>query len=123
MEIGVKSASLPSGKTVVPLNPLQDSFIKLDEAEQLRQQGKLDRAQKICEALVREHPDYMAALHTLGLVLADRENYEQALNCLVRAVMLDPRSWTTLTALGGVYLRLEAKEMAALALEQARAIN
>ena len=104
-------------------NPLQDSFIKLDQAEQLRQQGKLDRAQTICESLVRQYPDYMAALHTLGLIHADKKNYQRALDALVRAAMLNPRSWKTLTALSGVYLRLGASEMAALALEQAKAIN
>jgi Flp pilus assembly protein TadD len=104
-------------------NPLQDSLIRMDEAEQLRQQKKLDRAQRICESLLREHPDYVAALHTLGLVLADKENYEQALNYLVRAVMLNPLRWSTLTALSGVYLALDASEMAAQALEQARAIK
>jgi len=105
------------------MNPLQDSFIRLEEAEQLRQQGKLDRAQKICESLVRRHPNYVAALHTLGLILADKNNYQEALNCLVRAAMLNPRSWLTLTALSGVYLHLDASEMAAQALEQARAIK
>lgn len=104
-------------------NPLQDSFIQLDRAEQLRREGKLDRAQKICESLLREHPDYMAALHTLGLIYADKKNYERSLDYLVRAVMLNPRSWSTLTALSGVYLELGANEMAAQALEQARAIN
>jgi tetratricopeptide (TPR) repeat protein len=104
-------------------NPLQDSFIQLDRAEQLRLEGKLDRAQKICETLLREHPDYMAALHTLGLIYADKKNYQRSLDHLVRAVMLNPRSWSTLTALSGVYLELGANEMAAQALEQARAIK
>src|SRR5262249_57493086 len=106
-----------------PANPLQDSFIRLEEAERLRQQGQLQRAKKICEAVVREHPDYMGALHTLGLIYADLEDSEQALNCLVRAAMLNPSSWTTLTALSGVYLALNAPEMAAQALEQAKAIK
>lgn len=118
----------PVGTVSVPIppsgsNPLQESFIKLEQAEQLRQQGKLDRAQRICESLLREHPDYMVALHTLGLVYADKKNYEQALNCLVRAAMLNPRSWSTLTALSEVYLELDANEMAAQTLEQARAIK
>jgi hypothetical protein len=65
----------------------------------------------------------MVALHTLGLIYADKKNYEQALNCLVRAAMLNPRSWETLTALSTVYLELDAKEMAAQTLEQARAIK
>lgn len=113
------AASLPSRGT----NPLQDSFIKLEQAEQLRKQGKLDRAQRICESLLREHPDYMVALHTLGLIYADKKNFSQALNCLVRATMLNPRSWATLTALSGVYLELDAKEMAAQTLEMAKAIK
>ncbi len=104
-------------------NPLQDSFIQLDRAEQLRREGKLDRAQKICESLIREHSDYVAALHTLGLIYADKKNYQQALNCLVRAAMLNPRNILTLTALSGVYLELDAKEMAAQTLELARAIK
>src|SRR5260370_29956929 len=65
----------------------------------------------------------MSALHTLGLTYADKHNYEQALNCLVRAAMLNPRSWMTLTALSGIYLQLDAREMAPQALDQARAIK
>jgi tetratricopeptide (TPR) repeat protein len=104
-------------------NPLQDSFIQLERAEQLRREGKLDRAQKICESLLRAHPDYMAALHTIGLIYADKKNYERALDYLVRAVMLNPRSWSTLTLLSSIYLELEAREMAAQTLELARAIR
>ena len=122
-QIEVKTTAWPAGPNVTPSNPRQDSFMRLREAEQLRQQGKLDRAQRLCEALVRQCPDYMMALHTLGLVLADKQNYQQALNYLVRAAMLNPRSWTTLTALSGVYSCLGANEMAAQALEQAKAIK
>ena len=104
-------------------NPIQDAFIRLEQAEQLRLQGKLDRAQRICESLLREHPNYMAALHTIGLIYADKENYQQSLNSLVRAAMLNPRSWSALTALSGVYLELSATEMAAQTLELARAIK
>ena len=96
---------------------------EIQQAEQQRQQCKLDRAQKICEALLREHPDYMAALHTLGLVYADKKNFQQALNCLVRAAMLYPGSCETLTALSGIYFELKAMEMAAETLEKAKAIE
>jgi tetratricopeptide (TPR) repeat protein len=120
MEVRVSGAPRATVQTPSPANPLQDSFLKLEQAENLRLQGKLDQARSICEALVRRHPDYMGALHTLGLVYADKKNYERALDYLVRAAMLNPRNWTTLTALSGVYLRLGANEMAAHALEQAR---
>jgi tetratricopeptide (TPR) repeat protein len=65
----------------------------------------------------------MGALHTLGLIYADKRNFQRAFDCLSRAVMLNPRSWNTLTALSGVYLELGAKEMAAQALEQAKLIK
>jgi tetratricopeptide (TPR) repeat protein len=41
----------------------------------------------------------------------------------VEAAMLNPRSWMTHVALAGVYLRLDAKEMAAHTLEQARVMK
>jgi tetratricopeptide (TPR) repeat protein len=120
---GTYSAPLPPPKPIKSSNFLHESLVQLDQAEQLRKQGKLERAQKICEALVREYPDYVGALHTLGLIHADRNNPQRALDCLVRAAMLNPRSCMTLTVLSGVYLELNAPEMAAQTLEQARAIK
>jgi tetratricopeptide (TPR) repeat protein len=96
---------------------------QLEDADRLRQQGKLDRAEAICGALIRRHPDYVAALHTLGLVYLDKRNYGRALDCLIRASMLDPDNWMTLTALSLAYLRLGATEMSARTLERASAIQ
>jgi tetratricopeptide (TPR) repeat protein len=104
-------------------NVLQDSYDRLNEADQLRAQGKFDRAQKICESLIREHRDYMAAHHTLGLIHAGKENYDRAFDHLSRAAMLNPQSWKTLTALASVCVQLRATEMAVRFLEQARAIK
>ena len=122
-EIRLEGGSRSPGKPVTASNPLQASLIQLQEAEQLRLERKYSRAQTICESLVRRYPDYVAALHTLGLIYADKNNYERAFDCLARAVMLNPESWTTLTALSGVYLRLGANEMAAQALEHAKRLQ
>jgi tetratricopeptide (TPR) repeat protein len=103
--------------------PLRDTFQQLEQAEALRIQGQIDRARELCEALVRRYPDYFGALYTLGLIYVDKEQYPQALGFLVRATMLNPRSWRALTALSAVYLKLGANEMAARTLEQATAIN
>ena len=124
MTIGTKSAPWPPATPAASrsgTNVLQDSYNRLGEADQLREQGKFDRAQKICESLIREHRDYMAAHHTLGLIHAGKENYDRAFDHLSRAAMLNPRSWKTLTALAAVCLQLGATDMAVLALEQARA--
>jgi tetratricopeptide (TPR) repeat protein len=103
--------------------PLRDTFQQLEQAEALRMQGQIDRARELCEALVRRYPDYFGALYTLGLIYVDKEHYPQALGFLVRAAMLNPRSWRALTALSAVYLKLSANEMAAHTLEQAVAIK
>ena len=104
-------------------DPVREAYERLQQAEQLRLGRQLDRAQAICDGLVRDHPGYMAALHTLGLVHLDRGDYERALDCLVRAAMHDPQNWGTLTALSAVYLRLRANEMAAQTLKRARAVR
>jgi tetratricopeptide (TPR) repeat protein len=92
---------------------------QLQEVEQLRLQGKFDKAETIGVALTRKHPYYLAGLYTLGLVYLDRKNHERALDCLIRALMCDPKNWKTLTALGLVYLRLRAYELAKDCLQRA----
>ncbi len=104
-------------------NPLLDARQRLEEAERLRKLGQLNRARSICERILQRYPDYVAALHTLGLVHADKSDYAKAMPCLVQAAMLNPEDWTTLTALSGVYLRLGARKMAARTLEQALRLN
>jgi Flp pilus assembly protein TadD len=96
---------------------------QLEEADYLRQQGQLDRAESLCFELTRRYPNYVAALHTLGLIYLDKRNFPRALDCLVRAQMLDPDNWMTLTALGLSYMRLGAREMAVRTLNQALAIR
>jgi len=111
------------GRPSAGADPLRESFRKLEQAEAFRQQGEAERARVICESLVSRFPDYFGALYTLGLVYVDLSRYPQALGCLVRAAMLNPRSWRALTALSAVYLELGAREMAAHTLEQARLIK
>lgn len=93
---------------------------KLEEAERLRGLKEFARARSICDELLQSYPDYVGALHTLGLILADERDYTRAVSCLHRAAMLNRKDWRILTALSGVYLRLDAPHMAAQVLEQAR---
>jgi tetratricopeptide (TPR) repeat protein len=94
---------------------------RLEQADNLRRQGQLDRAESLCFELTRRYPDYVAALHTLGLIHVDRGNFQRALDCLIRAQMLDPDNGIILTALGLTYMRLGAREMAARTLGHALA--
>lgn len=92
------------------------------ESERLRQAGKLIRARKICEDLLRDHPDFVGALHTLGLILADMGKYEEAATFLSKAVMLCAKDWRVHAALSGVNLKLNRPDAAILGQEQARAL-
>ena len=104
-------------------NILQQALTRLREAEQLHRHEKFDQARAICESIIRSHPNYVGALYRLGLIYADQNNNEHALDCLVRAAMLDPRDGPVLMALGEIYLRLGANEMARRTLEQAMVIG
>lgn len=112
-----------TGNTTGSVNPLKLARERLEQAEALRRQGKLDQAENICTKLLRQYPDYFGALHTLGLIYADKQQSAQALGPLFHAVTLNPRSWITLTALSAVCLNLRAGEMAAQVLEQAVALK
>src|SRR5262245_55381522 len=104
-------------------DPVRDAFLGVQGSDQLRLARQFDQAQALCEGLLREYPDYNAALHTLGLIQLDKGDYQRALDSLVRAAMYDPQNWGTLIALSVVYLKLHAAEMATQTLERARALN
>ncbi|MFW6028436.1 MAG: sulfotransferase [bacterium] len=117
----------PAGTAGVSRNPgqsaqgysLDEARAAVQEAERFRLTGKLDKARTTCLSVLRQYPDFVAALHTLGLTLADNAEYERALNNLHRASMLNPHDANTLTALGGVYLRMGFSEVAARSMEHA----
>ena len=57
------------------------------------------------------------------MLFRSKRNYGRALDCLVRASMLAPDNWMTLTALALAYQRLGGTEMAAQTLQRAQAIQ
>ncbi len=114
---------LPSDPATTPVNPMLQAHARLREAERHREAKAFDKAKPICTGLLKEYPDYVGALLTLGLVQAEIGEYEAARVSLSRAAMLDPREWRILTALARVYLKLNAIEMATRTWEQAHALN
>ncbi|MDP9137812.1 MAG: sulfotransferase [Pseudomonadota bacterium] len=103
--------------------PSIPAHARLAEAETCRRRGDLGRAQSLCEALLKEHPDYVGALQTLGVIHLARKNHQQAFICFIQAVMHCPKDGVNQTNLATACLRLGAREMAAQALEQARRLN
>lgn len=113
-------------KTNIPtrfLDQVKDARRRLVEVEQVRKSGDIGRAVKLGESLIDDYPDYVAALHTLGLAHMRRNAHWHAVSCFMKAAMLNPGEWTILASLAQAYLGLGANEMAAYTLEQARALK
>jgi tetratricopeptide (TPR) repeat protein len=104
-------------------HPLMRARTQVQEAERFRLAGKLDRARSTCASMLAQYPDYVAALQTMGLILADQSRYDQALSYLQRASMLHPHDARILTALSGVYLKLGSPISAARTLEHALVLS
>ena len=102
---------------------VRDAYHRLSEADKLRKAGNITAAIRQFESLIDDYPDYVGALHLLGLAHMAKAAYWPALSCFVRAAMLNPGDWTILASLAQAYLGLGAQEMAARTLEQARTIN
>jgi len=102
---------------------LAETGRKLEMAEKSRQAKQLDRAEALCRELLRKYPDYVGALQTIGLTLADMQKFEEACGYLARAASLNPKDWKILTALSGTYLRSGSSQMAAITLEQAQKLK
>ena len=61
-----------------------------DEALRLHQQGRLDEAELAYRQLLCEQPDHAGALHLLGVVHHQRDEYETALDLIGRAIAINP---------------------------------
>ena len=96
---------------------------RLAEAETFRRKGDLQRARSLCEALLKEYPDYVGALQTLGVIHLAGRNYQQAFICFIQAVMHCPKDGVNLTNLATACLAMGARDMAAQALERARRLS
>jgi tetratricopeptide (TPR) repeat protein len=104
-------------------NPLAAAHAKLIEAETARRNGDLDRAQTLAESLLRQHPNYVGALQTLGVVYLTKQSYWAALSCFNKVAIQCPRDWINLTNLAAVYVALGGNELATVTLEQARRLK
>ena len=112
-------ASVPLTTIGRPQDPLGRAARKLKEAERLRKSDDLPKAKRICEELLGQFPDYVAALHALGLVLADMGHYERAISPLSKASSMCPDDWNLLASLGHTYVRSDSPEAAQPILERA----
>lgn len=102
---------------------IDQAFARLTEAENHRRSGDLGRAKALCEALLREYPDYAGALQTLGAIHLAMNDPRQAFSCFAQVQLLCPTDWINLGNLGSAALRLGAYAAAAEILEKARQLK
>jgi tetratricopeptide (TPR) repeat protein len=101
-------------------HPIEAAHRRLVEAERCRRTGDLSRAQALLERLLADHPDYVGALQSLGVIHLSQGRFRQALASFIEAAMHCPGDVVNHTNLATAYLALGAREMAAGALAEAR---
>jgi tetratricopeptide (TPR) repeat protein len=73
------------------------------QAAPLAQEGKLDEARAVFEALLEDRPELVDVHYNLGLVLLRQEEPEQAIAAFQKALELRPDHGPAAVALAGVY--------------------
>jgi predicted O-linked N-acetylglucosamine transferase (SPINDLY family) len=74
---------------------------QLAEAQRLKDSGKLDAAESICQKLLLNGPKNAGALHLLGVILHLRGRQDDAIKSLQAAVQIEPNNAGYLVTLGG----------------------
>lgn len=85
------AAERPAGAGTFPVRGAE-SAEKFVRASQLHEQGRLERARELYEAVLREIPDHFDALSALGVLQAQRKNLQVAERLLRQALQINPDS-------------------------------
>jgi tetratricopeptide (TPR) repeat protein len=102
-----------------PPNRIAEMRSLMAEAERNRQAGKLSKAKSIVLDVLKKHPDYHAAWHTLGLIEAANGDVSSELAALTKAAVYNASNFETRVALAGTYFKLGAYEQCRQMLEEA----
>ncbi len=105
---------------VAPTDPVQR---QLERAAALQQQGALDKALEIYQAVRQGHPENLVAGFRLGVALAEAERYREALSELDRVLRHQPQHAEAANARGHCLARLGELAPALAAYEQAIAVD
>ena len=75
-------------------------------ADLYRQQGHLQKAEKICQQGLQKHPQCCRGYNALGRIYFDQGAYPKAQNAFEKALDLEPNNLLTLRFLGQIYIQL-----------------
>lgn len=85
--------------------------------------GKLVEAENFYLQFLKSHPDHYAALDLLGILYAQREEYEEAITYFYAALKIQPDSANCLNHLGNALSNLGENQQAIEKFEQALALH
>lgn len=71
---------------------IRDHQHLLDTAIAQHQQGHLAAAKALYETILHDEPRHFTALHLCGVIACQQEEYEQGIDLIKRALLLNPRS-------------------------------
>ena len=71
------------------LSPSVDVDAKLQQAISLCQADQLQQAEQICQQILRDNSQHAEALHLLGVIAHQIENYRIATSLIVQAIEID----------------------------------
>ena len=92
---------------------------RLASAIALHRSGQLEAAERIYLALLEADPDYVEALHFLGVMRHNQRRSVQGLELVSRAIRLRPDYVDAVNNLGNIYLQIGAVAEAAVAYKHA----
>src|SRR6185436_8688559 len=69
---------------------MQETPEALDLALQHHQAGRLQEAEALYRNILRAKPDHADALHLLGVIAHQTGRHEMAVDCIARAIELNP---------------------------------
>jgi tetratricopeptide (TPR) repeat protein len=96
---------------------------RIQQALAFCQQGQFTRAQQVCREIVSSRPNNTDALHILGLVALETQNFTGAVELLSRVVKIDPRYATAFVNRGSAFRALGQWEAALESYAQALALD
>lgn len=70
----------------------EDSATRFAQAQAFHQQGQLDPAEAIYQALLQKYPRHFDLLHLMGTVQGQRNNFPEAIRFIEQALSVDPNN-------------------------------
>jgi len=97
-----------------PKNHLKPQENLLQKALQFHRSGNLNKAEVIYQKILENNPNHHDALQLLGVIFAQRKDYEKGVDFLSRSINLYPKNPEVLNNRGNIYYHLEKKDLALL---------